>query len=48
MRFLSLLLVLVLVIIIVRLLDEEKLLTLSILDEKAFWSVSRYMVIQVR
>ena len=28
--------------------DEEKLLTLSILDEKAFWSVSRYMVIQVR
>lgn len=28
--------------------DEEKLLTLTILDAKAFWSVSRYMVIQVR
>jgi chromosome segregation ATPase len=28
--------------------DEEKQLTLSILDPVAFWSVSRYMVIQVR
>lgn len=28
--------------------DEEKLLTFTILDAKAFWSVSRYMVIQVR
>lgn len=28
--------------------DEEKLLTLTILDAKSFWSVSRYMVIQVR
>lgn len=28
--------------------DDENLLTLTILDEKAFWSVSRYMVIQVR
>jgi len=28
--------------------DEEKLLTLNILDPEAFWSVSRYMVIQVR
>lgn len=28
--------------------DEEKQLTLSILDSEAFWSVSRYMVIQVR
>lgn len=28
--------------------DEEKLLTLCILDPVAFWSVSRYMVIQVR
>ena len=28
--------------------DEEKLLTLNVLDAEAFWSVSRYMVIQVR
>ena len=28
--------------------DEEKQLTLSILDPEAFWSVSRYMVIQTR
>ena len=28
--------------------DDENLLTLIILDAKAFWSVSRYMVIQVR
>lgn len=28
--------------------DEEKMLTLNIIDAKAFWSVSRYMVIQVR
>lgn len=28
--------------------DEEKLLTLTVLDAEAFWSVSRYMVIQVR
>ena len=28
--------------------DEEKLLTLTILDAEAFWSVSRYMVIQTR
>ena len=28
--------------------DEDKLLTITILDAKAFWSVSRYMVIQVR
>ena len=28
--------------------DAEKLLTLNVLDFEAFWSVSRYMVIQVR
>lgn len=28
--------------------DEEKQLTLNVLDFEAFWSVSRYMVIQVR
>ena len=28
--------------------DEEKQLTLHIIDAEAFWSVSRYMVIQVR
>lgn len=28
--------------------DEEKLLTFHIIDADAFWSVSRYMVIQVR
>jgi chromosome segregation ATPase len=28
--------------------DDEKLLTLHIIDADAFWSVSRYMVIQVR
>ena len=28
--------------------DGEKLLTLTILDAEAFWSVSRYMVIQIR
>lgn len=28
--------------------DEEKQLTLTVLDPNAFWSVSRYMVIQVR
>ena len=28
--------------------DEQKLLTLHIIDFEAFWSVSRYMVIQVR
>ena len=28
--------------------DEEKMLTLNIIDAKAFWSVSRYMVVQVR
>ena len=28
--------------------DESKQLTLSIIDAEAFWSVSRYMVVQVR
>jgi hypothetical protein len=28
--------------------DADKMITLNILDFEAFWSVSRYMVIQVR